>query len=52
MKPVKFRTDHMSNEQSQDAVLQEEMVQPPCKKLKGLAAVLKKALPNSSQPQE
>ena len=45
-------TDHMSNEQGQDAVLQEEMIQPPSKKLKGLAAVLKKALPNCSQPQE
>ena len=41
-------TDEMMNEQSQTV---EETMQPPSKKLKGLAAVLKKALP-IVQPQE
>ena len=41
-------TDEMMNEQSQTV---EETMQPPSKKLKGLAAVLKKALP-IVQPQD
>ena len=41
-------TNHMSNEQGHNAEL---MIHPPSKNLKGLAAVLKKALPDS-QPKE
>ena len=46
-------TDQMSNEQSQNPEIQEAIQPAPSKKLKGLAAVLKKALPSVTvQPQE
>ena len=39
-------TDQMSNEQSQNPEIQEAIQPAPSKKLKGLAAVLKKVLPS------